>query len=281
MGRDMIRLTWTRALNTVCPPANPKTHKALTPAGITLSNTPGAVNTATATTALYLLISTLRQFSPSERSLRAGHFKPSGIASRSHEPSTRVLGILGLGGIGKEFAGYADALGMKVVYHSRREKAGEKWTWYKDPEEMLSVVDVLSVHVPLGKETEGLVGERWIRRMKRGSIIINTARGKVIDEDAVIRALEDGHVRPSFSPSSPLYSLISASKKKLSSVGLDVYPNEPEVNPRLLSFPQCTLLPHMGTENQDAQRGMEVRALRNLVDFLTVGRGGDVVPEMR
>lgn len=68
---------------------------------------------------------------------------------------------------------------------------------------------------------------------------------------------------------------------QLSSVGLDVYPNEPQVNPRLLEFPRVTLLPHMGTENQDSQRKMEVRALTNLKDFLTKGRGQDVVPEMR
>jgi len=125
---------------------------------------------------------------------------------------------------------------------------------------MLGQADVLSVHAPLRSDTEGLVGEKWIRALKEGAIIINTARGKVIDEEAMIRALEDGH---------------------LSSVGLDVYPNEPKINPRLLEFPRVTLLPHMGTENQDTQRKMEVRALMNLKDFLTKGQGRDLVPEMR
>jgi len=96
--------------------------------------------------------------------------------------------------------------------------------------------------------------------MKRGSVIVNTARGKVIDEEAMIRALDDGH---------------------LGAVGLDVYPDEPSVNPRLLTFPQNALLPHMGTENQDAQRTMEVRALTNLRDFLVDGKGKDVIPELR
>jgi lactate dehydrogenase-like 2-hydroxyacid dehydrogenase len=127
-------------------------------------------------------------------------------------------------------------------------------------EDMLKETDVLSVHVPLRKDTEGLVGEKEIRALKRGSVIVNTARGKVIDEEAMIRALTDGH---------------------LSSVGLDVYPNEPKVNPRLLKFSQLTLLPHMGTENQDSQKKMEVRALMNLRDFLTKGKGGDLIPEMR
>jgi len=123
---------------------------------------------------------------------------------------------------------------------------------------MLSQADALSVHVPLRSDTVGLVGEKMIRALKKGAIIINTARGKVIDEEAMIRALKDGH---------------------LASVGLDVFPNEPEVNPKLLEFPYITLLPHMGTENRDTQRKMEVRALKNIQDFLTNGRGTDVVAE--
>jgi len=119
---------------------------------------------------------------------------------------------------------------------------------------------VLSVHVPLKKETEGVVGEKEIRALKRGAVIINTARGKVIDEAAMIRALEDGH---------------------LSTVGLDVYPDEPKINPRLLEFPHLTLLPHMGTETEESQRKMEVRALTNLRDYLTSGKGKDVVPELQ
>ncbi|CCO30213.1 Polyubiquitin 3 [Rhizoctonia solani AG-1 IB] len=94
---------------------------------------------------------------------------------------------------------------------------------------MLAEIDVLSVHVPLNEKTVHLVDEKAIRTMKKGSIIINTARGKVIDEDALIRALEDGH----------LYA-----------AGLDVYPNEPQVNPKLFTFRNVTLLPHMATTMQ-------------------------------
>jgi len=151
---------------------------------------------------------------------------------------------------------------MRIIYHSRNKvfDAPEWCEYFANVEELLEQADVLSVHVPLRAETVGLVGEKWIRKLKKGSIIINTARGKVIDEEAMIRALEDGH---------------------LASVGLDVYPNEPQVNPRLLDFPNITLLPHMGTETQDSQRKMEVRALTNLKDFLTLGKGKDVVIEMK
>ncbi|KAF5380389.1 hypothetical protein D9615_004711 [Tricholomella constricta] len=230
--------------------------------GIYLSNTPGAVDDATATTALYLLISTLRQYSIAERSLRALKWKPAGLSAKTHDITGRTLAILGLGGIGLRFAELVQAFPMRVIYHSRRkvEDAPSYCEYFENVEEMLAQADVLSLHVPLRAETVGLMGEKWIRALKPGAIIINTARGKVIDEEAMIRALEDGH---------------------LSSVGLDVFPNEPEINPRLLEFPNITLLPHMGTENQDSQRKMEVRALQNLRDYFTVGMGKDLVIEWR
>ncbi|KAF9469996.1 D-isomer specific 2-hydroxyacid dehydrogenase [Collybia nuda] len=230
--------------------------------GIYLSNTPGAVDDATATTALYLLISTLRQYSIAERSLRALRWKPSGLSTKTHDLTGRTVAILGLGGIGLRFAELIQPFPMRVIYHSRRKviDAPAYCEYFENVEEMLAQADVLSIHVPLRAETVGLVGEKMIRALKPGAIIINTARGRVIDEDAMIKALEDGH---------------------LSSVGLDVFPNEPEVNPRLLEFPQITLLPHMGTENQDSQRKMEVRALINLRDYLVDGMGRDLVIEFK
>jgi lactate dehydrogenase-like 2-hydroxyacid dehydrogenase len=230
--------------------------------GIYLSNTPGAVDDATATTALYLLISTMRQYSVAERSLRELKWKPKGLNSRAHDVTGKVLGILGLGGIGTRLAVLAHAFPMRVVYHSRHKNpdAPDFCEYFENVEEMLAQTDVLSVHVPLRQETVGIVGEKMIRALKPGAIIINTARGKVIDEDAMIRALEDGH---------------------LAAAGLDVFPNEPEVNPRFLDFPQVTLLPHMGTENQDTQCRMEVRALTNLRDFLNTGMGKDLVIEFK
>lgn len=230
--------------------------------GIWVSNTPGAVNDATATTALYLLISCLRHFSMAERSLRAGTWKTPISSGGTHDLTGRTLGILGLGGIALRFAHLVHAFPMRVVYYSRhRVQNAPEWCEYAGSmQDLLKQSDVLSVHTPLRADTVHLVGEKEIRTMKKGSIIINTARGKVIDEEALIRALEDGH---------------------LSSVGLDVYPDEPNVNPRLLAFPQNALLPHMGTETQDTQREMEVRALTNLRDFLLEGQGKDLVPEMR
>lgn len=153
------------------------------------------MNDATATTALYLLLAGLRQFTLAERSLRELKWKPKGISSKTYDITGKTLAILGLGGIGMRFAVLAHAFPMRIIYHSRRKhpNAGD-FEYFEDVEEMLRQADVLSIHVPLKPETVGLVGERWIRMLKPGAMIINTARGKVIDEEAMIRALEDGHV---------------------------------------------------------------------------------------
>ncbi|KAH9050958.1 hypothetical protein EDB83DRAFT_2543099 [Lactarius deliciosus] len=220
--------------------------------GIIVSNTPVAVDDATATTALYLMISAFRHFSQGERSLRVGRWKSDISSSLTHDLTGKTLAILGLGGIGFRLAELARAFPMRI-----------DWCEYFGQErldEFLGLADVLSVHAPLRPDTEGLVSEDMIRKLKKGAILVNTARGKVIDEAALIRALEDGH---------------------LGAVGLDVYPNEPSVNPRLLDFPNATLLPHMGTETRDSQKKMEVRALTNIRDFLVKGKGIDIVPELR
>lgn len=110
--------------------------------------------------------------------------------------SGRTLAILGLGGIGSRLAELVQSFPMRVIYHSRTKVADAPayCEYFDNVDEMLKQTDVLSVHVPLRQETVGLVGEKMIRTLKPGAIIINTARGKVIDEEALIRALEDGHV---------------------------------------------------------------------------------------
>lgn len=167
--------------------------------GIYLSNTPAVVNDATATTALYLLLATFRQYTLAERSLREHKWKPKGISSKTHDITGKTLAILGLGGIGMRFAVLGQAFPMRVIYHSRSKNPNAQdfgFEYFEDVEEMLSQADALSIHVPLRAETVGLIGERWIRLLKPGAVIINTARGKIVDEDAMIRALEDGHVYP-------------------------------------------------------------------------------------
>ncbi|KAG6381914.1 D-isomer specific 2-hydroxyacid dehydrogenase [Boletus reticuloceps] len=194
--------------------------------------------------------------------LYAGTWKTPISSGNTHDLTTRTIGILGLGGIGLHLAQLVHAFPMRVLYHNRRHRTDvPEWCEYVESlEELCARSDVLSVHVPLHEETRGLVGEREMRAMKRGSVLVNTAREGVVDEEAMIRALEDGH---------------------LASVGLDVYPDEPRVNPRLLAFPQNALLPHTGTRTRDTERKMEVRAMTNLRDFLLTGSGKDLVPELR
>ncbi|CAL1711309.1 unnamed protein product [Somion occarium] len=232
--------------------------------GILVSRVPGAVNDATATTALFLIISTLRQFSKAERDLRDGLWKSRLSPSNAHDVTGRTLAILGLGGIGLRLAELAHTFSMRIVYHNRRKVMDvPDWCEFFEKDrlqEMLGMADVLSVHIPLSKDTERYVDEKMIRALKKGAIIVNTARGGVIDEDAMIRALEDGH---------------------LAGAGLDVFPREPNINPRLLDLPSVTLLPHMGAGTGDTKKKMEIVALKDILDFLTKGRGKNVVPEMR
>lgn len=164
--------------------------------GILVSNTPGAVDDATATTALYLLISALRQFARAEQNLRAGDWK-SGLKP-AHDPSSKTLAILGLGGIALRLVELVRPFGMRILYHSRSPNSNApKDCEYFPAErvnEMYAQADILSVHVPLRKETEGIVGEEVLKALKPGAALINTARGKVVDEAAMIRALESGKV---------------------------------------------------------------------------------------
>lgn len=145
---------------------------------------------------MYLIISALRQYSRAEQSIRAGNWKRG--LKPAHDVTEKTLAVLGLGGIGLRLAELCHAFPMRIIYHSRHPNLNAPaWCEYF-PEDRLDAfygqADVLSVHVPLRKETEGLVGEREIRKLKRGAVLVNTARGKVIDEAAMIRALEDGHV---------------------------------------------------------------------------------------
>lgn len=199
----MIPSMLWRARIEVCPRCkchsylNPMTYFIVT-GGIRVSNTPKAVDIGTATTALYLLISALRQFSIAERNIRSGKWK-SGLPP-AHDPPAKTLGILGMGGIGQRFGEMAQALPMKnIYYHNRKPKAdAPAWAEYvADLDEFLEKSDVLSIHCPLNEKTVGLIGEREIAKLKKGSIIVNTARGKVIDETALIAALKSGHVRDS------------------------------------------------------------------------------------
>lgn len=156
-----------------------------------------------------------------------------------------MLGILGMGGIGRATAQRAKAFGMKIQYHNRRqlpasEEDGAKYVTF---DELLATSDVLSLNLSLNDSTRHIIGKKEFGKMKDGIVIVNTARGPLIDEAALVDALKEG---------------------KVWSAGLDVFEEEPKIHQGLLDAENVVLLPHMGTATYETQRDMELLVLDNL-----------------
>ncbi|CAK7201486.1 hypothetical protein SEUCBS139899_004191 [Sporothrix eucalyptigena] len=224
---------------------------ACTKRGIRVSNTPGAVNDATANVALFLILGALRRAWIPQTALRDGKWR--GDTPLGRDPNGLRLGILGMGGIGAATARRAAAFGFVVQYHSRKPVSGPdgELGQYVSFEELLKTSDVISVHVPLSPATTHLLNDAAFAQMKDGVIIVNTARGPIIDEAALVRNLESG---------------------KVWSVGLDVFEQEPKIHPGLLSSPRAVLLPHIGTATTDTQKRMEVLVIDNVKSAIA-GKG--------
>lgn len=157
-----------------------------------------------------------------------------GTTQLGYDPQNKLLGILGMGGIGREVAARARAFGMKIQYYNRSRLSPdlEQGAKYVSFEELIKTSDVLSLNCSLRKETVGIIGKKEFERMKDGVVIVNTARGKLMDEQALVDALESG---------------------KVFSAGLDVYEEEPKVHQGLLDNPNVVLLPHIGTATKETQ----------------------------
>ncbi|KFY72186.1 hypothetical protein V499_07653 [Pseudogymnoascus sp. VKM F-103] len=210
--------------------------------GITLTYAPDSVTEATADLTIFLLLGALRQLNPGLLRLRQGNFKKD--VGFGNDPSGKTLGILGMGRIGKAVAQRARAFGMNIIYYTRTKPTtteAEEGT-YVGFDELLSTSDVISVHVPLFAATKHLISKPEIDKMKKGIVIVNTARGAIIDESAMADALESGHI---------------------TSVGLDVYEKEPIVNEKLISNERALLVPHLGTHTAETLAKMERMAMEN------------------
>ncbi|TGZ77517.1 glyoxylate reductase [Ascodesmis nigricans] len=230
--------------------------------GIQVSNTPDVTESATADTALYLILSALRGFNRSERILRSGGWLRD--CPLGHEPRGKTIGVLGLGGIGREVVKRVKPLGVgRVIYHNRRrvDAAVEKelGVEYVTFEELLKEADVLTIHVPLSEATYHVVGEKEIAMMKQGAVVVNTARGGVVDDEALVKALEEGRV---------------------AAAGFDVLEGEPEVRWGLAEREDVVLLPHVGTHTVETRTEMDLRGLRNLRAVLEGGEVEDLVVEL-
>ena len=235
---------------------------------IRVAHTPGAVDDCTADTAAFLILGCLRNLAPAIRSARAGHWRGpphTPLPALGHDPRGRTLGILGLGGIGRGLARKMRAFGMRVCYHNRRrlsasverDAGAARYVGFR---ELLEQSDVVSLHVPLTAQTRHLIGAPELARMRPGAVLVNTARGAVVDEAALAAALAAG---------------------RLAGAGLDVFEHEPRIHEELLRSERCLLLPHMGTWTVETQREMELCVVGNVRSALEGGRLRTGVREQR
>jgi len=216
---------------------------------IPVTNTPGVFTDDTADIAMAGIIGVPRRIREGTQLVRTGEWSgwaPSGLLGR--KLGGKVLGIVGMGRIGQAVAHRARAFGLEVAYTNRRalppaaeEEFGVRFV--SDLDGLVAQADILTLHCPLSDETRGCIDARRIALMKQGSSIINTARGELIDQEALIAALQSGH---------------------LAGAGLDVYPDEPNVDQRLIDHPNVMTLPHIGSATAEGREASGERVIANI-----------------
>lgn len=221
--------------------------------GIAVTNTPGVLTDATADIAMTLLLMTARRAGEGERELRAGHWsgwRPTHLVGSALKG--KVLGLVGMGRIAVATARRAKhGFGMRIAYYGRRAcdpaiAAELEAEFFPDLYALLGAADFVSLHVPGGTETANLIDAQAIAAMKPGACLINTARGGIVDHEALANALRTG---------------------RLAGAGLDVYPHEPEVPEALLKLENAVLLPHLGSADAETRIAMGMKALANVEAF--------------
>ena len=220
--------------------------------GVIVANTPDVLTDCTADTALLLMLMAARRASEGERMVRAREWVGFGP---THFLGTRLtgktLGIIGMGRIGQATAHRGHyGFGMDVIFHNRSKVDNEAvramGARQVGIDEVMRKADFISLHCPGGAQNRHLISRELIAMMKPTAFLINTARGEVVDEEALADALEKGEI---------------------AGAGLDVFENEPNVNPRLLSAPNTSVLPHIGSATQETRLAMGMKALNNLIAF--------------
>lgn len=240
--------------------------EACTRRGIAVTNTPGVLDDTVADLAIGLMIAACRRFSEAERIVRAGAWKRSGYKDLlGRDVHGATLGILGLGRIGAAIARRALGFGMRIVYHGRGRAAPEVEralgaTWMAKAD-LLAAADVLMLILPYTRETHHCIGAAELALMRPDAVLVNVARGGIVDDAALVEALRAG---------------------RLASAGLDVYEDEPRLHPGLLALENVVLLPHIGSASERTRRAMAMTAARNLVAAVTGRTPPDLVnPECR
>ncbi|SCA56165.1 Glycerate dehydrogenase [Candidatus Terasakiella magnetica] len=220
--------------------------KAAMARGITVTNTPGVLTDATADIALLLILGATRRAFEGERLIRENKWQgwnPTQLMGTGLQG--KRLGILGMGRIGQAVANRAKAFGMEVHYHNRRPVEFDA-TYHETAESLLSNSDVLSLHCPLTPETKGFLSKERIELLPQGAVVINTARGGVIEDEALIEALKS---------------------KRLFAAGLDVFEGEPNLHAGYRALDNTFLLPHLGSATIETRNAMGFMAIDNLESF--------------
>lgn len=223
--------------------------------GVVVTNTPDVLTNATAELALALTLAAARRMTEAEADLRADRWTgltPDGYLGL--ELSGASFGIVGMGRIGRRYADLVAPMAGEIVYATRSRKPDAERELGAVPaelEDLLRRADVVSLHVPAAPDTEGLVGRDQLRAMRRHAVLVNTARGSLVDEGALAEALREGEI---------------------GAAGLDVYENEPNVAAELLAAPNCVLLPHIGSATTRARDAMAVLVADNVLAALGGGQ---------
>ncbi len=220
--------------------------RAATERDVAVCNTPGVLDETTADLAFLLILAAARLASDAERDLRAGHWPGMGILQYlGQDVHGAALGLVGFGRIGQAVARRASGFGMTVLHHTRHDSG--RTGWVADLDTLLAESDVVSLHVPLTPDTHHLLDADRLAKLRPRAVLVNTARGPVVDEVALAEALESG---------------------RLFAAGLDVYDGEPAINPRLLTAPRTVLLPHIGSASLSTRTRMARLACDGVVAVL-------------
>ena len=223
--------------------------KAARARGIIVTNTPGVLTEDTADMTMALILSVPRRLAEGEKLVRSGQWKgwsPGGMLG--NRIGGKALGIVGMGRIGQAVALRARAFGLTVHYHNRHRlpevrEAQLAATWHASLDEMLAAVDIVTIHTPLNPDSRNLIDARRIGLMRPHVFLINAARGGIVDEGALVDALEAG---------------------RLAGAGLDVWAHEPVIDPRLLALSNVVMLPHMGSATVEGRMASGERVIQNI-----------------
>lgn len=236
--------------------------KAARERGVTVTNTPGVLTEDTADMAMALILAAPRRLIEGDKLVRSGEWtgwRPTGM--RGHRIGGKKLGILGMGRIGQAVAQRARAFGLQIHYHNRHRipevaEAQLGATFHADLDSMLEAVDILTIHTPHTQTTGGLIDARRLDLLGPQGWLINTARGEIVDPEALVAALEAG---------------------RIAGAGLDVYVDEPAVDPRLIALDNVVLLPHLGSATFEGREAMGVKVVANIRSWVDGHRPPDQV----